>query len=176
MFEINDRVCLIGNPDRKGRIESGPFPNAGYNIYSVMFDNGDESTHSEAELTKEIIIQSAWDKLANNLFGDHNNYSIASTVHKIKNASANTISTLKASKTIFKPYQFIPLVKLLNSDNKRIIIADEVGLGKTIEAGHIILEFAARGELQNILIVCLHSIQNKWKDELENKFLSLIHI
>src|SRR5690606_23029176 len=73
-------------------------------------------------------------------------------------------------KTIVKPYQFIPLLKLLNSERKRIIIADEVGLGKTISAGHIVLELAARGELNNLLVVCLNSIQEKWIDELQNKF------
>jgi superfamily II DNA or RNA helicase len=49
-------------------------------------------------------------------------------------------------------------------------VADEVGLGKTISAGHIILELAARGELNSLLVVCLNSIQEKWIDELQNKF------
>lgn len=169
-FKKNQRVCLKSNPEKRGVIRSEPRNVGGYNIFGIMFDDGNDSTHSEIELLPEIIIESAWDKLANNLFGDHNNFAIASTLSKVKNAATNTISTLKASKTIFKPYQFIPLVKLLNSSNQRIIIADEVGLGKTIEAGHILLEYAARGKLNNFLIVCLNSIQEKWKDEMENKF------
>ena len=170
MFSKNQRICLKSNPEKRGIITRDPIVVNGYNIYSVMFDDGKQSSHNEVALMPEVIVESAWDKLANNFFGDHNNYAISSTVNKIRNASANTISTLKASKTIFKPYQFIPLIKLLSSDNKRIIIADEVGLGKTIEAGHIILEFASRGNLNNFLIVCLNSIQEKWKDEMENKF------
>lgn len=170
MFKKNQRICLKSNPEKRGIITTDAILVGGYSIFRVMFDDGKESTVNEVDLMHEIIVESAWDKLANNLFGDYRNYAIASTVNKITNASANTISTLKASKTIFKPYQFIPLVKLLNSSNQRIIIADEVGLGKTIEAGHIILEFAARGKLNNFLIVCLNSIQEKWKDEMENKF------
>jgi SNF2 family DNA or RNA helicase len=170
MFSKGQRICLKSNPERRGIVLDKPMIVNGYNIYSIMFDDGKQSTINEVDLMPEVIVESAWDKLANNLFGDHNNFSIASTINKIKNASANTISTLKASKTIFMPYQFIPLVKLLNSDNKRIIVADEVGLGKTIEAGHILLEFASRGQLNNFLIVCLNSIQEKWRDEMENKF------
>ena len=65
------------------------------------------------------------------------------TAFKIKSSNNNTISSLKASRTLFRPYQFKPLLKFLNSDNRRLLIADEVGLGKTIEAGHIMLELKA---------------------------------
>ena len=84
---------------------------------------------------------------------------------------------MKASKTIFKPYQFKPLLKFLNSDNKRILIADEVGLGKTIEAGHIMLELKARGEFKNALVVCPMALKAKWATELNDKFgLDFINI
>jgi hypothetical protein len=58
----------------------------------------------------------------------------------------------------------------LNSDNKRILIADEVGLGKTIEAGHIMLELKARGEFHNALVVCPMALCSKWATELNEKF------
>ena len=54
--------------------------------------------------------------------------------------------------------------------SKGAILADEVGLGKTIEAGHIMLELKARRELNHVLIVCPKSLQRKWKDELAFKF------
>ena len=79
----------------------------------------------------------------------------------IRNTSNNTISSLKASKTIFKAYQFKPLLKFFNSRNHRVLIADEVGLGKTIEAGHIMLELHSRRELKNALIACPKSLQEK---------------
>ena len=62
------------------------------------------------------------------------------------------------------------MLKYLNSDNRRILVADEVGLGKTIEAGHILLEMKARGQLRNALIICPKSLQVKWREELLNKF------
>lgn len=166
MYETGQRVCLVKNTSQTGRIND-VLDNA---IYEVAWDNGDFDTLKEFDIQDEIKTDSPWDKLANNQFDDYRNFTISSIINKVRNTSANTISTLKASKTIFKPYQFIPLLKLLNSDNRRIIIADEVGLGKTISAGHIVLELAARGELKSMLIVCLNSIQEKWIDELQNKF------
>ena len=65
----------------------------------------------------------------------------------------------------------------MNSDNKRILIADEVGLGKTIEAGHIMLELKARGEFKNALVVCPMALKAKWATELNDKFgLDFINI
>lgn len=166
MFQLSQRVCLKSNLKLAGKIIS--FPING--VVEVIWDSGDIETLRQDEIQADNLIVSPWERLANNRFDDYKNFTISSIVSKVKNTNANVISTLKASKTIFKPYQFIPLLKLLNSEKKRIIVADEVGLGKTISAGHIILELAARGELNSLLIVCLNSIQQKWMDELINKF------
>jgi superfamily II DNA or RNA helicase len=166
MFEIGQRICLITENNKRGRVND--LPSDG--VYEIIWDNGDIETLRQSEIQNEIITQTPWERLLQNEFDDYKNFTIASIINKVRNTSANTISTLKASKTIFKPYQFIPLLKLLNSENKRIIVADEVGLGKTISAGHIVLELAARGELNSLLVVCLNSIQEKWIDELHNKF------
>jgi superfamily II DNA or RNA helicase len=166
MLELNQRISLKSNTKISGKIIS--FPITG--VVEIVWDNGDVETLREDEIEVEELTFLPWEKLAKNQFDDYRNFTISSIVSKVKNTNANVISTLKASKTIFKPYQFIPLLKLLNSEKKRIIIADEVGLGKTISAGNIILELAARGELNSLLIVCLNSIQKKWMDELINKF------
>lgn len=166
MFQLGQRICLKANNNLKGRINDI----ISLGVFEILWDNGDVETLRENKIINEIIIHSSWDKLSKNEFNDYKNFTISSIVNKIRNTSINTISTLKASKTIFKPYQFIPLLKLLNSENKRIIVADEVGLGKTISAGHIVVELAARDELNSLLVVCLNSIQEKWIDELQNKF------
>lgn len=166
MFETGLRICLIADVNKRGRVNDV----LSDGIYEIIWDNGDIETLRQNSIQKEIINQTPWERLSKNEFDDYRNFTISSIINKVRNTSANTISTLKASKTIFKPYQFIPLLKLLNSDNKRIIVADEVGLGKTISAGHIVLELAARGELNSLLVVCLNSIQEKWIDELQNKF------
>ncbi len=166
MFKIGQRICLIADSNIRGRVND--IPSDG--IYEIIWDNGNIETLRQKIIQNELIIQTPWERLSKNEFDDYRDFNISTIINKVRNTSANTISTLKASKTIFKPYQFIPLLKLLNSENKRIIIADEVGLGKTISAGHIVIELAARGELNSLLVVCLNSIQEKWIDELQNKF------
>jgi superfamily II DNA or RNA helicase len=169
-FNTGQRVALKNNPVKKGRIDNIPMPSGGHQYYEVQWDDGGLEMKGEHELQEEIKINSSWDLLSNNSMNDYRDFSIASTLHKVKNTTSNTISSLKASRTIFKPYQYKPLVKFLKSDLKRILIADEVGLGKTIEAGHIMLELAARGNLRNALIICTNSLRDKWKTELQDKF------
>ncbi|MGD0318227.1 MAG: helicase-related protein [Nitrososphaerales archaeon] len=70
----------------------------------------------------------------------------------------------------FKAYQFRPLVKYLKSKEKRILIADETGLGKTVEAAYIMLEEMASHSMERVLVVCPASLRAKWQRELWSKF------
>ena len=169
-FVINDTVYVVGSPENIGSIQRVEPAIAGQFYYGVTFYNGNFSTHPEQQLRKFIPAQNAWQLLAANQCESYEKLSLVSTFHKVRNSTNNTLSTLLASRTIFKPYQYKPLVKLLNSPNRKILIADEVGLGKTIEAGHILLELAGRKELKNALIVCPKSLKDKWKFEMEEKF------
>ncbi|MGF9964508.1 DEAD/DEAH box helicase [Bacillus rhizoplanae] len=79
-----------------------------------------------------------------------------------------------SSKTIFNPFQFKPLTKFVspNSD-ERLFIADEVGVGKTIETGIILTELLARERINrndNILIVCPNTLGPKWVKEMKERF------
>ena len=67
-------------------------------------------------------------------------------------------------------HQYKPLIKFLNSENNRVLIADEVGLGKTIEAGMIFKEIDKREELKVSLIVVPSSLTLKWQEELSMRF------
>lgn len=60
---------------------------------------------------------------------------------KMKMNSNSTIYSLNTGKIKFIPFQFRPLTKIINSDHNKILIADEVGVGKTIETGLILKEF-----------------------------------
>lgn len=70
----------------------------------------------------------------------------------------------------FLPHQFRPLMKMLDSDTGRLLIADEVGVGKTIEAGYILSELLARNEINYILIVCPKNLDRKWINEMKKYF------
>lgn len=169
-FDINDPVYVIESPENIGFIQRIEPPISGIHFYGVAFTNNQFSTYSEQQLRKFIPFKDAWKLLAANQCESYEKLSLVSTFHKVRNSTNNTLSTLLASRTLFKPYQYKPLVKLLNSPDRRILIADEVGLGKTIEAGHILLELAGRKELKHVLIVCPKSLKEKWKFEMEEKF------
>jgi len=89
---------------------------------------------------------------------------------KLDQAFTNTVFSFRATKTSFRPYQFKPVLKLLQTGGTRILIADEVGLGKTIEAGLIWTEFEARRKADRVLVVCPSSLLDKWRAEMEMRF------
>ena len=67
-------------------------------------------------------------------------------------------------------YQLDPLVRAVQMPRANILIADDVGLGKTIEAGLIVQEFITRHRARSVLIVCPSSLQIKWQQEMRDKF------
>lgn len=89
---------------------------------------------------------------------------------KLRGKFTNTLFSFRATRTTFRPYQFKPVLKLLQTGKARLLIADEVGLGKTIEAGLIWTELEARQEADRVLVVCPSSLVGKWKAEMEERF------
>lgn len=89
---------------------------------------------------------------------------------KLEGSFTDTVFSYRATRTIFRPYQFKPVIKLLQTGKSRILIADEVGLGKTIEAGLIWTELEARGGADRVLIVAPSNLVPKWRREMEERF------
>ena len=75
-------------------------------------------------------------------------------------------------KLSFRPrsYQMVPLIMALKQEVTRLLIADDVGVGKTIEALLIAKELYERKEIKRFAIVCLPHLCDQWQDELKNKF------
>ena len=77
----------------------------------------------------------------------------------------------KNSRIIDTWYQKIPLIKVMYSDRPKLLIADEVGLGKTIEAGLILCEMVSKLPLcRKLLILCPNNLVNKWEAEMRIRF------
>ncbi len=92
------------------------------------------------------------------------------TFTRLEQPLSNNLYAIFASRTEFQAYQFKPVLKFLGSPNGRLLIADEVGLGKTIEAGLIMIEDRARHGLDRILVVCPSALCEKWRVEMRNRF------
>jgi superfamily II DNA or RNA helicase len=69
-----------------------------------------------------------------------------------------------------RSYQMVPLIMALKQDSTRLLIADDVGVGKTIEALLIAKELYERKEIKRFAIVCLPHLCDQWQDELKSKF------
>ncbi len=84
---------------------------------------------------------------------------------------AAPLLSLQRSSVIPTSYQLVPVVMALEKSNRvRMMIADDVGLGKTIEAGLIVAELMARNLASRILVVCPRNLREQWREALEYFF------
>jgi SNF2 family DNA or RNA helicase len=67
-------------------------------------------------------------------------------------------------------YQIETVRKVLKQHRGRVLVADEVGLGKTLEAGIVLKEYLLRGIVDNVLVLTPASLVRQWQEELETKF------
>lgn len=100
------------------------------------------------------------------------------TAYQINNPSSQNLYSLNSARIDFVPYQFRPALKMIHADEPRILIADSVGVGKTIEAGLIIKKLEARSDLERVLVICPKPLvaERKWELEMkrfDEEFISL---
>ncbi len=69
-----------------------------------------------------------------------------------------------------RPYQLVPLMMALKLDPVRMLISDDVGIGKTIEAGLVAREMLDRGEIERMAVLCPPPLAEQWQAELREKF------
>lgn len=96
----------------------------------------------------------------------------ALTKRRLEHPLTDQFLSYRASRTDLYYHQFLPVKKMLESSDQRLLIADEVGTGKTISAGLIWAELESRAAhgLDNVLIVCPKSLLEKWRDEMLQRF------
>ena len=97
---------------------------------------------------------------------------VALTQRRLEHPATDQFLSYRASKTRLLYHQFLPVKKMLESPDQRLLIADEVGTGKTIEAGLIWAELESRSArgLENVWVVCPKSLVGKWREEMLQRF------
>ncbi len=167
-----DKVRLIDNPGRIGRLSNetdGP-PGPRQRVL-VSFPDGTESFIYPRALEKvEANSNGPYDSIVNGSFGRADDLRGLITNSRLSGKLANLIYSLNTTNTDFYAYQFKPVLQFLDSPSNGIIIADEVGLGKTIEAGLIWTELRAREDARRLLVICPAMLREKWRDELAKRF------
>ncbi|MEV6927605.1 SNF2-related protein [Dactylosporangium sp. NPDC051485] len=78
----------------------------------------------------------------------------------------------------YEPYQFRPVLKIVQAERPRILVADDVGVGKTIEACLIIKELQARHRARSVLVICPKPlvVDEKWRNELKRFDEDFVHL
>ena len=105
-------------------------------------------------------------------------FSARLTALQLAEPSIANLYSLQAGRIDFIPYQFRPVLKFVRADRPRMLVADEVGVGKTIEAGLLLRELQARRPLRSVLIVCSKAlvVEEKWHREMrrfDEEFVTL---
>jgi hypothetical protein len=88
----------------------------------------------------------------------------------VASADVTTLQAPFRSGIQIKEYQLEPVAKALRMPRVALLVADDVGLGKTIEAGLVIQEMLLRHRARRVLVVCPASLTLKWRDEMRDKF------
>jgi superfamily II DNA or RNA helicase len=165
------RVRVVGAPERTGSIVSNePSEQNGVWSVRVLFDDGRRSTlridnlellPAHRDIAGDILKgqMEGPESLRRNLLHE-----------KLNGRLSDVMYSMDASDTTFYAYQFKPVIKLLESPTNSLLVADEVGLGKTIEAGLIWTELRAREGARTLLVVCPPHLITKWKNELKRRF------
>src|SRR4051812_31235256 len=88
----------------------------------------------------------------------------------VTSADQRSLQAPFRSGIVLEDYQLEPVVRALRMPRTTLLIADDVGLGKTIEAGLVVQELLLRHRARTALVVCPASLQLQWRDELREKF------
>ena len=171
-FSKGDRVVIKALGYKIGIIDGEPKETKGKLFYPVSIDPSQTSPYyPEDSLEKFIQPKSVEQLLKTKEFSNLEDFIHILIYKKLEKPLSDNLYTFYSSRTEFQVHQFKPVLKFLNTFKQRLLLADEVGLGKTIEAGIIITEISARiGELSRVLIVCPSMLTQKWEKEMLKRF------
>jgi superfamily II DNA or RNA helicase len=167
----NQFVQQSSNPARRG-VTTGSVRREGTRTFAQVELGPHERVFISVDDLEPLVArsESLTELLERLRFGNKGDLARLLTFHKISSNLSNVYYAMQASRTDFYAYQFKPVYKFIESIRGRILITDEVGLGKTIEAGLIWLEARARSEARRLLVVCPSMLREKWKQELRFRF------
>ena len=160
-------VRLRSDPSRGGLLLEGTDPR----MASVrLMDGSGVSRFPRRALEAVPEHESMADRFATGRFVHPDELRRVFTRLRVTGRLSDVFYSMEATATDFYPHQFKPVVKLMSSPTDALLIADEVGVGKTIEAGLIWTELRARLDYERLLVVCPKTLCRKWQDELDTRF------
>ena len=168
IFEVNEKIITKYGI---GVINSNDFMiQDGIISYEVLFSDGKREQIQETEIKREYK-EYTKDQITQKKVAPPQNFIVKQLAHKFHAYySSYQIKCITNSRLSLLPHQ-INVAHWLSEDfYPRVILADEVGLGKTIEAGIYIKEMMARNIVERVLIIVPASLVKQWHFEMQNKF------
>lgn len=169
-YVAGTRLRLVTSPATIGIATGQVESREGYQLVEVSLPDGTRkrwrSTHVE---TAPLSISRAG-AFADSRFGGTGTLRRILMLERLRGDLTDVFYSMGTSDTEFMPHQFKPVLRFVESVTGRLLIADEVGLGKTIEAMLIWKELEAREQARRLLIVCPSMLREKWRTELIRRF------
>ena len=159
-FNVGDLVALRSDLETPMPI-IGIVPSPAETRYQV-FQGNRQATYYESQL--QLLASST----EPSLLTAEELRAFLTSLHLLSPSTANLYS-LRSGRVQFVSYQYRPVLRLIRADRPRLLIADEVGVGKTIEAGLIIKELRARMDISSVLVICPKALVTERKWFLEMK-------
>jgi superfamily II DNA or RNA helicase len=169
-LRAGQRVRLKSNPGRVGTLSGERIERKGSIRLEVHFEDGSEFVPKLALDLVTSEASSPYSLMRDKRFLRARDLRSALTHYRLSGRLADMIYSLDTTNTDFYAYQFKPVLSFLDSPCRGILIADEVGLGKTIEAGLIWTELRSRENARRLLVLCPAMLREKWRRELRDRF------
>lgn len=164
-------VVSVDDPGRRGRIVAGPRVRTDGPVYRIRWNDGSSGWTPEYAFERlDNADDDVFALLKKQRFGRLKDLRRNLTFIQLSGRLANVVYSMDTTNTDFLPYQYKPVLTFLESPSNGILIADEVGLGKTIEAGLIWTELRARYDARRLVVVCPAMLRDKWVLELYTRF------
>ncbi len=139
--------------------------------YHGTTDQGKSATLSETELDNFMQFNRPSDKLFNGQFDRERRYHIRLTTREVQQRLARSpVNGLCGARVDLIPHQLYIANEVASRMDPRVLLADEVGLGKTIEAGMIIHRQLVRDQISRVLVVIPEPLLHQWLVEMKRRF------
>lgn len=160
-FAVGQLVSRRSDPGAVGIVRQA-LPGKPETRYNVFIDNRLVTLYASQ-------LQSAESKSSERPLTPLSEFHARLSAKQIGHPSLSSLYSLHSARIDFVPHQFRPVLKFIRAERPRLLIADGVGVGKTIEAGLILRELQARRDIKSILIICPKPliVERKWELELK---------
>jgi len=139
-------------------------------FYNVSFPGNVKKAVSETSLRPAVLTDPV-ERLRAGQVASPRKFALRSTAARYAFANRyDEFASLENSRIEAKPHQISVAHRVISAHPHRFLLCDEVGLGKTVEAGMVLKELRARGVAKRVLILVPANLRLQWQGELKNKF------